>query len=263
MKRTIGWALLFLLVFLPANAFLSAEGDSTEDLFFKANQLYKNGRFQDAVDGYLRLIESGVHNGHIYYNLGNAYLRLDHLGRAILFYERARLLIPRDADLNFNLRYALDQTRDAIPVSQSVIRQSFFWLNDLTFSELFWSFAVLNTAFFSILLTRLFYRAEWTYYLFLILLIFTAVAACSSGLKWYELDTDDRAVILNEEVNVRSGPDPQDTVLFKIHEGTMVHHERSEDGWVLVHLSEEKRGWVQAKDLERIIDSSGYPETSR
>ena len=254
MKRILGLIVPFLIALSSAHANINVAEDSAEALFFKANQSYKEGRFQDAVDGYLRLIESGVQNGHIYYNLGNAYLRLDDLGSAILFYERARLLIPRDADLNFNLRYALDQTRDAIPASQSVIRQGFFWLNDLTFSELFWSFAVLNTAFFSILLTRLFYRAEWSYYLFLILLIFTAVAACSSGLKWYELDTDDRAVILNEEVNVRSGPDPQDTVLFKIHEGTMVHHERSEDGWVLVHLSEEKRGWVQAKDLERIIN---------
>ncbi len=255
MKRTIGLILLLFLTLLSANENLRAEGDSAEDLFFKANQSYKEGRFQGAVDGYLRLLESGHKNGHVYYNLGNAYLRLNDLGRAILFYESARLLIPRDADLNFNLRYAHDQTRDAIPVSQSVINQSFFWLNDLTFLELFWSFVVLNFAFFLILFTRLFYRVEWTYYVFLVLLLLTIIAACSFGLKWYQLHTDDRAVILNEEVNVLSGPDPQDTILFKLHRGTIVHNERSEDGWVLVHLSEEKRGWVQSKDLERIINT--------
>ena len=255
MKRAIGLILLLFLPLLPVNANLSAEGDSLEDLFFKANQSYKESRFRDAIDGYLRLLERGQKNGHVYYNLGNAYLRLNDLGRAILFYERARLLIPRDADLKFNLRYAHDQTRDAIPISQSVINQSFFWLNDLTFSEVFWSFAVLNLAFFLILFTRLFYRAEWTYYVFLILLIFTAVEASSLGIKWYQLNTDDRAVILDEEVNVLSGPDSQDTVLFKIHKGTIVHNERSEDGWVLVHLSEEKRGWVQSKDLERILNA--------
>jgi len=31
------------------------------------------------------------------------------------------------------------------------------------------------------------------------------------------------------------------------------HKERSEDGWVLVHLTEEKRGWIPSKDVERIV----------
>lgn len=43
---------------------------------------------------------------------------------------------------------------------------------------------------------------------------------------------DDRSVVLSEEVQVRAGPDIKDTVLFKIHEGTVVHFERSEGDWV-------------------------------
>ena len=254
MRNAIEWSVFVFLVFLSANPGLCAEGDSTEDIFFKANQSYKEGRFQDAVDGYLRLMKTGIENGHILYNLGNAYLRLEDLGRAILFYKRAYLFIPRDADLNFNLRYAQDQTQDATPVSQSVISQSFFWLKEVTLSEVFWSFAVLNIAFFAILITRLFHRSEWSYYLIIILLIFTVISACSLGVKWYQLSTDNRAVILAEEVSLLSGPDPRDTVLFKLHEGTIVHSERSEDGWVLVHLSDEKRGWVQSENLEMIID---------
>jgi len=71
--------------------------------------------------------------------------------------------------------------------------------------------------------------------------------------KWYQLKTDDRAVILTEEVDVLAGPDPQDTVLFKLHEGAVAHHERSEDGWRLIHLTNEKRGWIRSLDLERVI----------
>lgn len=253
MKRNIVLIGIIFLILFPISLSFGAEGHSAEDLFFKANQAYKEDRYQDAVSGYLKLLEDGNANGHINYNLGNAYLRLNNLGKAILFYERARILIPRDADLNFNLRYAHDQIQDAIPVSRGIISQSFFWLNGLTFKELFWSFFVLNVAFFLILFIRLFYRAEWTYYLFFILLIFTIIAAGSFGFKWYQLSTDTRAVILNEEVNVLSGPDPQDTVLFKLHEGAIVKQERSEDDWALVNLSEEKRGWIPSKDLEKII----------
>jgi tetratricopeptide (TPR) repeat protein len=253
MKSAIGWILSVFLFLLSANPCLSAQGDSAEDLFFKANQSYKEGRFQDAVEGYRRLLENGHENGHVYYNLGNAYLRLNDLGRAILSYERARLLKPRDADLIFNLRYAHDRTLDAIPAARSFVFQSIFWLNDLTFSELFWFFAVFNFAFFLILFIRLFYRAEWTYYAFLILLIMTLTAAGSFGLKGYQQQTDDRTVILDAEVKVLSGPDSRDTVLFKLHAGAIVNNERSEDGWALVKLSQEQRGWVQSKELERII----------
>jgi len=41
-------------------------------------------------------------------------------------------------------------------------------------------------------------------------------------------------------------------ILSKIREGTVVQYERSEDDWVLLHLSENKRGWAKADQLERI-----------
>ncbi len=242
--------LLFLSVLPPP---VSASAESSEELLFEANQAYKEGQFQEAVKGYLQLIENGTENGHLYYNLGNACFRMEDLGRAILYYERAHLLIPRDTDLNFNLAYALDQTRDDIPASQSFIRQSFFWLDDINLHEMFLVFTLLNFFFFGVLFIRLFYKAEWTYYVFLVLLIFLIIGLISFGLRWYYLKSDDRAVILNNEVEVLAGPDAKDTVLFKIHKGAIVHYERTEDGWVLINLSEDKRGWIKSADLERII----------
>ena len=72
-------------------------------------------------------------------------------------------------------------------------------------------------------------------------------------LKWYGWAADDRAVVLADEVEVRAGPDRGDTTLFKIHEGTVVHHERSEDDWVLLHQSKDKRGWAESEQLERVL----------
>ena len=250
------WAGLITLVcigFLTTAAGLAAETPPWEELFVKANQAYPAGRFQEAVDGYRQLVQSGGGNGHLYYNLGNAYLRLNDLGRAILNYERAHLLIPRDADLDFNLRFARDQVKDAVAPSQGVIDRTFFWLNSLNLAELFWVFAVLNVLFWGCLLLRLFIRSEWTYYSLILLLVFWVITGLSLGLKWYQLKTDDRAVILQPEVSVLAGPDPQDTVLFKLHAGTMVQLERSEDGWALVRLPDKKRGWVKNDALEGII----------
>ena len=115
---------------------------SAEELYFEANRAYKESQYLQAIDGYLELLGLGYINGHVYYNLANAYVRSGQLGKAILNYERAKVLIPRDADLKFNLRYALDQRQDAISSPQNFLRQAFFWLDDLTFDELLWSFGV-------------------------------------------------------------------------------------------------------------------------
>ena len=224
-----------------------ARTNGGEEVFFKANQAYREGRFQEAVQGYERLILSGHRNGHLFYNLGNAYFKTEKLGPAILNYERARLVIPRDADLNFNLSYARDQMRDAIPQSEGFFQMAFFWLDSLSMEEMFWGFAVLNILFWGVLFIRLFVRMEWTYYLFFILLIFWFICGTSFGVKWYQENTDDRAVVLKKEVSILAGPDVGDTVLFKLHEGTIVHHERSEDGWSLIHLPDKKRGWVKSE----------------
>ena len=252
MKPYTSLTLTVIAIILFSGFDVGAQNNGWEDLFFRANQAFKEGHYQDAIDGYEQLAHTGHENGHIYYNLGNGYFRLNELGKAILNYERARIFIPRDADLNFNLRYARDQIQDAIAEPQGFIQMAFFWLDPLNLKEVFWGFGVLNVIFWGILFIRLFHRSEWNYYLSLVFLVLFLIGGTSFGLKWYQGSTDDRAVILKKEVNVLSGPDIQDTVLFKLHEGTIVHHERSEDGWFLIRLPDKKRGWVEAEGVEQI-----------
>ena len=252
MRRFIWLAPMTLLAFLLVANGLGAENQQSEALFFRANEAYKEGRFQEAVDGYSQLIQSGHETGHLFYNLGNAYFRLNQIGWAILNYERARLLMPRDADLNFNLRYARDQTQDAVPESQGVMNAAFFWLDTFNLHELFWGFAVFNVVFWAILMTRLLIRPAWIFYPILVVLILWFIAGFSLGLKWYQVHSDERGVIVQEEISVLAGPDINDTVLFKLHAGTEVCHERSEDGWSLVSLPDKKRGWVKQEAVERI-----------
>ena len=162
-------------------------------------------------DGYERLLRTEGATGHLLYNLGNTAFRLNQTGRAILYYERARLLLPRDADLAFNLGHAREQVRDVIPEPESFVGTAFFWLGSLTLAEFFWCFAVANVLFWGILAARIFSRAEWIHSLFFLLLAVWLLAGASFGLKWHQARTDDRAVILQTEVSVFAGPDSRDT----------------------------------------------------
>ena len=247
-----------LILCLPVPLTAQAQtGGSAEGVFFEANRAYSNQDFQEAMDGYCRLIEGGSASGHLYYNLGNAWFHLGRLGEAILAYERARLLIPRDSDLAFNLTQARDQTRDEIGDTAAVSFLDILGIENVSRYEAFAVFALLNVLFFAVLCLRIFRKAEWTYYLTIFLAIFVGIGGSVSALKWYESLTDDRAVVIAEEVEVLAGPHPEDTILFKIHEGTVVRHERSEGGWALLRLSKGKRGWTQADKLERIVRLSG------
>ncbi|HOO89628.1 MAG TPA: hypothetical protein PLA74_02285 [Syntrophales bacterium] len=244
--------LLLVCLSVPFTAQAQTNG-SAEENFFEANRAYKNEAFQEAIAGYSKLIENGFENGHTYYNLGNAYFRLGEVGRAILSYERARLFIPRDSDLNFNLSQAKDQTLDAVSDSQRFSLPDLLGLDRVNRYEVFFVFIIMNVLFFGVLCIRIFNKSEWTYYLSIFLAIFIGIGACVTALKWYESITDDRTIVIAKEVEVLAGPDPGDTILFKIHEGAVVHHERSEDGWTLLHLSEDKRGWAKSDQLERIV----------
>ena len=238
-----------------SGSIIQAGAGGPEEVFFKANQAQKEGHFEKAAEGYRNLIDSGYAGGHVLYNLGNAYIRLNRLGMAILQYERARQWIPRDADLQFNLAYARNLTLDAIPASAGFIGHTLFWIDSFNLKELFWAFAALNLLFWTVLLIRLFYRSEWLFYLFVMVLACWFISGLSFGAKWYQGKYDDRAVILNKEVTVLAGPHPGDTVLFKLHEGALVQEERLEDGWMLVHLPDRKRGWIQSEDAARIRTS--------
>jgi hypothetical protein len=231
-----------------------------EETFFRANQAYREGHFQEAVDGYLSLIRSGKEGGPVYYNLGNAYFKSNQLGRAIWAYERALLFTPRDPDLRFNLSHAKDQIQDAIEDPRGAIEMIFFWLRSFSLRELFGGFAGLNLLFWSILVVRFFNRSEWLYYLFLVVISLWFIAGLSFGLKYYRISTDDRAVVLQKEVDILAGPDTADTVLFKLHEGTVAHHERSEDGWSLIRVSEKNRGWTTAGAIGRISGEATLPD---
>jgi len=246
--------MILLPVLIIVSCGVSPKSDqSAQEDFFEANRAFKNDQFQEAVDGYLKLIENEIKNGHIYYNLGNAYSRLGDLGKAILFFERARLLIPRDDDLIFNLSHARNQAVDAVGDFQTFSLTDFLGLDSLNLYEVFLVFTIINVFFFFILGLRLYKKTEWSFYLSIFLIIVIGTGGCALALKWYQFTTDNRAVVLSDEVEVRAGPDPGDTALFKIHEGTVVHHERSEGDWVLLHLSTNKRGWAPSKQLERIV----------
>ena len=72
----------------------------------QANKIFQSGDFAGAITAYQNIITAEGPGAAAFYNLGNSHYRLGQYGPAILAYERAKLLTPRDPDLRANLNLA-------------------------------------------------------------------------------------------------------------------------------------------------------------
>lgn len=86
---------------VAAPAFADDRGE-----FDRANALFEAGDFTSAATAYEGILAESGPRASVYYNLGNSHLRMGNYGPAILAYERAKLLAPRDPDLRSNLALA-------------------------------------------------------------------------------------------------------------------------------------------------------------
>ncbi|MCA1784850.1 MAG: BatD family protein, partial [Desulfobacteraceae bacterium] len=99
----------------------------TTPRFIDAVNKYQAGAFAAAAKSFEAIAESGIRNGHLFYNIGNAWFKAGETGHAILWYERANRLIPRDPDLRFNLAYARTLVKDKQETRVSLDDVLFFW----------------------------------------------------------------------------------------------------------------------------------------
>ncbi len=93
----------------------SGEGNIEEDTILKGSEEaarrhfesglshYKDGQFNEAIEDFLKIIETNPHDCEVYQYLGDAYFRLGELKRALNAYESARQLEPDNIVIRENL----------------------------------------------------------------------------------------------------------------------------------------------------------------
>jgi hypothetical protein len=248
-------ALRALLIIVAALAAPTASAPI--DLWLqRGNEAYENQQYDSAAAYYRRIIDAGVHNSAVYYNLGNACFRQNKKGLAILNYERAKELAPNDPDINANLTFASMHIVDRVPRPERSLFESVLWrLHTLLppgvqlrvlLGLLFAAAGLYSIALFASRNLRL-----WLVYLGSLLAVVILFVGISTGLKIYEAERVDYAIVLEQAVDARNQPEGQ-TVLFTAHEGTKFRVRKRSDTWWLVSLPNGVSGWVKSDALETI-----------
>jgi len=245
----------------PATAEAAETAAPPQDLvpgeaFVNANAAYEAGDYPQAITLYEQLLEGGFENGHAHYNLGNAYLRHGELGHAIASYRRSQGFLPRDEDVRANLAFARKSAKDALaaPEPSAVERTLFFWHYGLSRAELGTLVVVLNALLWLVLMLRIYRRASetlrWTSIVLLLVLLITGGSLAIRHLKPQQV-----AVVVPQEVDVRSGTTDTALVLFKLHAGTEVRVVDRREGALRIALPEAGRGgWIDAQHAEVVSE---------
>jgi hypothetical protein len=247
-RRTIFFVYCLLLTVYCLLATTAVHAQTSTDLttLAVANQLYENGRYPEAAQTYEQLIAQGWQDAVVYYNLGNAYYRQEDMGRAILNYERAARLAPRDADIRANLQLAREQVVDQITADDSALNQlTVFARSWLTLNEMAVAAVVI---WFLLAACWLVYRRRRTA-VWRGLVVLTGVLLLggifSLGTRLYLDTTRPVAIVVVAETAVTSSPNAESPAQFNLHSGTAVHILEQRPQWTNITLpGDQLQGWV-------------------
>jgi tetratricopeptide (TPR) repeat protein len=222
----------------------------------QANRFYQQNQFDSAEVYYRKIVDSGLQNAAIFYNLGNCCFRLNHVGQAILFWERAARLDPTDRDIAHNLRFARANIVDRIPEPQlsffGTVLKAFHGL--LPLRTQLWVLCAMLFVLCGLFIAGLWASRNarlWLTYLGVLLLVMMGSLGASAGVKIAQLERVRQAVVLKPSIDALNGPSG-DRVLFTAHEGTTFRVRDTREGWVLVSLPNGVSGWVEVSALGEI-----------
>lgn len=231
---------------------LTALGQNPEELFEEANALYLEEQYRPALNKYQEIVDQGLENTALYYNMGNAYFKSNQLAESILYYQRALKLSPYDDDVRQNLKIARKTTIDRFEeVPKPLVRTAYLALMQaLTPGN--WGISTLIL--FLILLVGLglylftsFRRPGFS--LAAIALVLGILSFSLAHAHKNHLQNNRPAVIMATSSYVKSGPSEKAEDVFILHEGTSTIVTEDYEGWKKIKLPDGKVGWIESSDL--------------
>ena len=241
----------------PADKSVSAETvlPKTQD---EAKTAYDAGQFRQALGYYAPKIDPRSVSPALLYNMGNCFYQLGDYPRALVCYERAHYLQPRDSDITGNLE--LTRRKLLLPAKYRVESPADFMLAARDFLRVDeWLVAcACGLALVLIALGMFFQRHsnlwQWPFYAGIVVVMICSaalIAKASADAPGHE------AIVIVRNTPLYSLPSAESgRVEQYLKPGTEVSIEENRMDWVRVRLENNDEGWVRGANLALLWSNS-------
>jgi tetratricopeptide (TPR) repeat protein len=236
---------ILLSALLAESSFAQANAE-----FMKANQAYAQGHFKEAIAGYETLVRAGQWSATLFYDLGNSYFRTGDFGHAILNYERALALERHHPEAKANLQIARDEAR-ALELQQSGPER---YLQFASVNQYCIAAAIAFWSELTLILLLIFARRKSA--TLLAALIFCVLVGAGAAYAVYALERGSNgsalAIVTGKNVQARLATADTANSVLALPPGSEIKILSTRGDWIYAALPNTLRGWIPAKDAERV-----------
>jgi tetratricopeptide (TPR) repeat protein len=236
--------------FILALLFCATVSFGQESIFKKGNSAYASADYASALEYYQQIESNDLESTELYFNIANSYFKLNEIGKAILYYEKAKKLSPLNEAVLANLALAKKKVLDDIvEVDQLYI---FDLYQELKFSFTINEWLIYALSFFTFIFLCLFIK-RWanlgalTNILLAFGIVFFVISAAFATVRIANFESKE-GVVISATSEVYTSPTEYNQA-FVLHEGSSFEIKRELNGRFEISLIDGKTGWINASDI--------------
>lgn len=220
---------------------------TTAPTFEQANTTFAAGNYPAAISQYEAILARDGYSAPVLFNLGNACYRDGQFGAAILSYERAQVLAPRDGSIAANLRLARQKT--GVPAQapngfQQAARMAspntLAWIGSFSLMVICLTIGV----------GRLLPRFTQSRALVAVAVATLLAVGASIAIRWPDFD---RAIVITAKAPARIAPASTAAESFALRAGEAVTVQKLYGQFILARTSDGRSGWVSRNEIGRVF----------
>lgn len=245
---------VLIYIVLSLSVLFTQSVNELDSLYEIGNQAMLQENFETAIENYEQILNKGDSHPDLYYNLGNAYYRINQIGNAVWAYEKGLQIAPRDKDLQFNLSIANTRVRDRIEMPKTMLslEQYRALKKSATLADIILIAAAIFMIGAFIYFLKKYYRWRniWISRLIITFFMISIIVHLMALDKYFEISETKEVIIIQTEVEIYSAPfERSETVIFRLHEGVKAEITQEQLGWLEIILIDGKKGWIQTEKV--------------
>ena len=213
--------------------------------------LYDKSQYRDALAIYEQLEQMQIKESALFHNMGNCYVRLGELGEARLYFERALVFDPKNADALHNLEWLKLRLTDHLVEPRQELLE---WLS-IAFRGILETqvWGILSWMMMALTIALLVWRKFKAPINWRIPLTTTVVSLLLLLISWISVPKNFVAINTATSSYGYSEPYKRGKRVVLLSEGSAGRLIKENDGWFYIELGDGRTAWFSAEEWARVL----------